>query len=105
MIFWTENDILKEKAALKKSAILYAEVAAAYLIVSVTLLLTSKGREYFWVMAGDIALSVAFAWGSFWFFTNPFAERKSLIALYGKMTVSEEYVETGVLTDISEITK
>lgn len=105
MTLWTENELSDEKVGLKKGLTVYAVCAAFYLALSVVLLVLSKGKEYFWFMAGDIALSVAFGWGSLWYFTNPFHERKSLIALYGKMAVSPEYTETGSIKDICEITK
>ena len=105
MIFWTENDYFAARRRLSSGVIIYAVCACAYVIVSVTLLFLSKGRDYTFFLLGDIALAVAFGLMTVWYFCNPFRDAKNLVALYDKMSRATKYVETGKIVKIEPITK
>ena len=104
MIVWTEGDLQKEQARLKRGVAVYSACAAVFLALSVALLLLS-GDDYFWYMFADMAIFTLFGWASVWYFTNVFADNKKLIRLYKKLSRSEEYHEKGVVRSVSEITK
>ena len=96
MTFITENDVITLDARRKKLITLFIAATAAFLVISVGVLLLSYKKEWLWYFVADVILTVAYGWFAVWFFTNPFFETDKLLDLYKKTERSNTFVETGV---------
>ena len=105
MILWEKSQLKTEKAALKKTLVTYFVVLAVWLAVCVSLLLLSKGHDYFWFAFGAITLSVLFGWWSVYTFTNTVYDARKRLRAHETISKALSYSERGELVKVEEVTK